>query len=133
LDGAWQRSAPVTGVNKTHSPSFFSFVLPNFPLRFSGVVIGATCAIMAGIFILQRFGTSKIGIAFAPILSTFFLVNAAIGIYNIQKWDTTIFKVSFGLCVLGLSLTRASLWSLQWDFSLLSEKATKKVEVVYRR
>jgi K+ transporter len=49
---------------------------------------------MAGIFILQRFGTSKIGIAFAPILSTFFLVNAAIGIYNIQKWDTTIFKVS---------------------------------------
>ncbi|GAQ93065.1 hypothetical protein KFL_012790010 [Klebsormidium nitens] len=63
-----------------------SAIIPN------GAVIAATCIIMAIIFGCQRLGTNRISFIFAPILISFFVLNAGIGMYNIHTWNPAIFK-----------------------------------------
>lgn len=46
-------------------------------------VAGISCAILLALFSIQRFGTSRLGMAFSPVLLLWFLGNAAIGVYNI--------------------------------------------------
>lgn len=46
-------------------------------------ISGISCAILLALFSIQRFGTSRLGMAFSPVLLLWFLVNAAIGMYNI--------------------------------------------------
>ena len=55
-------------------------------------VIGVTCAILVFLFVIQPFGTSKIGTAFAPIITVWFLFNLASGIYNLLAHDYTVLK-----------------------------------------
>lgn len=55
-------------------------------------MVGISCAIMVLIFGGQRFGTSKIGFAYAPVLFLWFLSNAAVGIYNIATAYPAILK-----------------------------------------
>ena len=57
-------------------------------------MVGISCAIMVLIFGGQRFGTSKIGFTYAPILFLWFFSNAAVGVYNIATAYPAIFKVS---------------------------------------
>ena len=57
-------------------------------------MVGISCAIMVLIFGGQRFGTSKIGFAYAPILFLWFFSNAAVGLFNIATSYPQIFKVS---------------------------------------
>ncbi|EIE20093.1 potassium transporter, partial [Coccomyxa subellipsoidea C-169] len=58
----------------------------------NGAVVGISCAIMVLIFGGQRFGTSKIGFAYAPVLFLWFLSNAAVGLYNIATAYPAILK-----------------------------------------
>ncbi|XP_048319306.2 putative potassium transporter 12 [Ziziphus jujuba] len=48
--------------------------------------------ILAGLFSIQRFGTSKVGFMFAPVLALWFFSLGSIGIYNILKYNITVFK-----------------------------------------
>ena len=48
-------------------------------------IAGISCAILLVLFSIQRFGTSRLGMAFSPVLLLWFLVNAAIGVYNIAR------------------------------------------------
>ncbi|KAK9792666.1 hypothetical protein WJX73_004356 [Symbiochloris irregularis] len=57
-----------------------------------GVVVGVSCAIIILIFSAQKLGTSKLGVAFAPILLLWFLFNLIINIYNIATYQPGIFK-----------------------------------------
>ena len=57
-----------------------------------GVIVGVSIAILVGLFMIQRFGTTFVGYAFSPILCLWFLMNALIGIYNIAKWYPGIFR-----------------------------------------
>ncbi|PHT38518.1 Potassium transporter 5 [Capsicum baccatum] len=41
---------------------------------------------------VQRFGTDKVGSSFAYVLCVWFISIAGIGIYNIAKYDPTVFK-----------------------------------------
>ena len=55
-----------------------SVVQPNIT---SGTVVGATCAILIALFIVQPFGTTKIASTFAPIVIVWLLFNFSFGIY----------------------------------------------------
>lgn len=66
----------------------------SIPFIDAGAVVGISCAVLILIFVGQRFGTSKIGFLYAPILLLWFLCNAAIGCYNIATCYPAIFRVS---------------------------------------
>jgi KUP system potassium uptake protein len=48
-------------------------------------VLPATLGILVLLFVVQRFGTARIGAAFGPIMALWFLVIAALGVYGILK------------------------------------------------
>ncbi len=45
--------------------------------------MGVTCAILVLLFAFQRFGTSKVGFTFAPIVLLWFTANVMVNLYNI--------------------------------------------------
>lgn len=55
-------------------------------------VIGVTDAILVGLFLIQPFGITKITVAFSPIVIIWLAFNAVFGIYNLAKYDATVFK-----------------------------------------
>ncbi|KAK6834300.1 hypothetical protein PG987_008994 [Apiospora arundinis] len=55
-------------------------------------VTGITCCILALFFLVQPFGTSKLGTAFAPIVTIWLLFNLGSGIYNLVTYDHTVLK-----------------------------------------
>lgn len=60
----------------------------------AGVIVGISSAIIVFIFMAQRFGTSRVGACFAPIVLIYFLCNLIISITNICRYNPTIFKVN---------------------------------------
>jgi KUP system potassium uptake protein len=48
-------------------------------------VIPLSLAVLVGLFLIQKRGTARIGILFGPIMVTWFLVLAALGIHGIQR------------------------------------------------
>ncbi|KAK9823651.1 hypothetical protein WJX72_004427 [[Myrmecia] bisecta] len=60
-----------------------------------GVIVGVSIAIIAALFLIQRFGTRVIGFAFSPIVVLWLCFNAIIGIYNIAKYNPGVFR-AFG-------------------------------------
>jgi len=64
-------------------------------LFYSDVPVPSACVILVGLFMLQHCGTRKIGIMFAPIIAAWLLFVAAVGTYNIFRWDVKIiYKIS---------------------------------------
>ncbi|XP_061349758.1 potassium transporter 5-like [Gastrolobium bilobum] len=55
-------------------------------------VVGISIAILICLFMVQRFGTHKVGYTFAPILSVWFIFIGGIGVYNFIKYDPTVIK-----------------------------------------
>ncbi|KAL2535554.1 Potassium transporter 5 [Forsythia ovata] len=49
-------------------------------------------AVLVLLFMVQRFGTDKVGYSFAPIICVWLLLIAGIGVYNIFKFDTLVVK-----------------------------------------
>ncbi|KAL4353088.1 hypothetical protein GQ457_06G029840 [Hibiscus cannabinus] len=56
------------------------------------MIAGISIVILVFLFMIQRFGTSKVGYAFAPVLCIWFILIAGIGFYNILKHDITVLK-----------------------------------------
>ncbi|KAE8693747.1 putative Potassium transporter [Hibiscus syriacus] len=56
------------------------------------MIAGISIVILVFLFMIQRFGTSKVGYAFAPILCVWFILIGGIGFYNIVKHDITVLK-----------------------------------------
>ena len=55
-------------------------------------IIGVTCVILICLFLVQPFGTAKIGTSFAPIVTVWLLFNLCAGIYNLVMHDYTVLK-----------------------------------------
>ena len=81
--------------------------------------MGIAIGIIIGLFMIQRFGTEIVGHSFSPILSLWFLANSLMGVYNIAKYEPTIFRAlsphywcahiyisqnAFGMLILGITL-----------------------------
>jgi KUP system potassium uptake protein len=58
----------------------------------TNAIIGISCAILVLLFVIQPFGTSKLGTTFAPIVTVWLLFNLAVGIYNLAIYDYTVLK-----------------------------------------
>ena len=50
-------------------------------------IVGISCGILVALFLVQPFGTSKIGTAFAPIVTIWLLFNLCAGVYNLMARD----------------------------------------------
>ncbi|XP_062084330.1 potassium transporter 5-like [Humulus lupulus] len=55
-------------------------------------VVWISIVILIGLFMVQRFGTHKVGYTFSPILLLWFVLIGGIGVYNLIKFDLTIVK-----------------------------------------
>ncbi|KAF5207601.1 Low affinity potassium transport system protein kup [Thalictrum thalictroides] len=55
-------------------------------------VVIVSIVILIALFSIQRFGTSKVGLSFAPALALWFFCLGSIGIYNIIKHDITVLR-----------------------------------------
>eukprot|EP00249_Psilotum_nudum_P036889 c8960_g1_i1 orf=58-423(-) len=58
----------------------------------AGVVVTLSVVILVLLFMVQRFGTSKVGFMFAPAVLLWFSFIGTIGLYNIFNHDSNIFK-----------------------------------------
>lgn len=61
----------------------------------AGAIVGISCAIVVGLFMVQRFGTGRVGVVFAPIILIYFLCNVIIAVTNITRYKPSVFKVTF--------------------------------------
>ena len=50
-----------------------------------------TVAILIALFSVQRFGTARVGVFFAPVLLIWLITIAAIGIYNAASYHPAVF------------------------------------------
>ncbi|XBI67883.1 hypothetical protein VPH35_047158 [Triticum aestivum] len=57
-----------------------------------GQIAGIAIGILIVLFLVQRFGTDKVGYTFGPVIFIWFILIAGIGIYNLIKHDTGILK-----------------------------------------
>ncbi|XP_015951095.1 potassium transporter 5 [Arachis duranensis] len=55
-------------------------------------VVGISIGILICLFMVQRFGTDKVGYSFAPIICVWFLFIGGIGVYNFIKYDPIVIK-----------------------------------------
>ncbi|KAF7555244.1 hypothetical protein G7Z17_g2309 [Cylindrodendrum hubeiense] len=62
------------------------------PTLSASTIVGISCTILVLLFLLQPFGTSKLGTCFAPIVTVWLLFNLASGIYNLAMHDHTVLK-----------------------------------------
>ncbi|KAL1833641.1 hypothetical protein ACET3Z_003292 [Daucus carota] len=56
------------------------------------VPVPAACFILVCLFSVQRYGTHKIGIIFAPVVIIWLFLISGVGLYNIVHWDHRILK-----------------------------------------
>lgn len=59
---------------------------------FSDHVVWISVLLLVGLFLFQRFGTSKVSFLFSPIMLVWFATNVLIGVYNIIKYHPSILK-----------------------------------------
>jgi K+ transporter len=59
---------------------------------FAGEVVMITVAFLIVLFSLQRFGTSKVGLAVGPTLFIWFCCLSGIGIYNIMTYGSEVLR-----------------------------------------
>ncbi|XP_008793861.2 potassium transporter 23 [Phoenix dactylifera] len=55
-------------------------------------VVLVSIIILVLLFSIQRFGTGKVGVLFAPILALWFFSLGSIGIYNLLKYDVSVLR-----------------------------------------
>lgn len=62
--------------------------------HFHQYIIPVACAILLGLFLLQRHGTAKIGVAFGPIMIVWFGLLAGLGLYRFLEHPEIITALS---------------------------------------
>ena len=61
-------------------------------ILFAGALVITSIIILIALFSIQRFGTSKVGVTFAPALSLWFFSLGSIGLYNLITYDITVVR-----------------------------------------
>ncbi|KAI3764062.1 hypothetical protein L2E82_14062 [Cichorium intybus] len=57
-----------------------------------GRIVAVSVIILIALFMVQRFGTDKVGYTFAPIICVWFSLNIGVGVYNFVKFDPSVAK-----------------------------------------
>lgn len=58
----------------------------------NGIMILIACLLLVGISVLQHWGGHKLAFLFSPIMILWLLLIAAIGVYNVIKWNPRIYQ-----------------------------------------
>ncbi|KAK6937415.1 Potassium transporter [Dillenia turbinata] len=58
-------------------------------------IVWISIAIIVGLFMIQRFGTDKVGYTFAPIICLWFVFIGGVGAYNFFKYDPGVLKAIY--------------------------------------
>ncbi|GAV91169.1 K_trans domain-containing protein [Cephalotus follicularis] len=58
-------------------------------------IVWVSAAILVLLFMVQRFGTDKVGYSFAPIICVWFALLTGIGIFNFIKYDPGVLKALY--------------------------------------
>ncbi len=58
------------------------------------MVVPVTCVILLGLFLMQKYGTARIGGVFGPVMLVWFAALAAIGVINIAAHPGILFSMS---------------------------------------
>ncbi|KAM6558420.1 hypothetical protein CsatA_027659 [Cannabis sativa] len=58
----------------------------------SDMIVWMSVGILICLFMVQRFGTDKVGYSFAPIICLWFALISSIGLYNFVKFDPSVVK-----------------------------------------
>ncbi|CAF2042883.1 unnamed protein product [Brassica napus] len=87
----------VANTNLKHSKQcckfYFDFqIFLLFVFACSGTVVMIACALLVGLFVLQHRGTNKVAFLFAPIMILWLFSIATVGLYNIFKWNPSVYK-----------------------------------------
>ncbi|GAA2027993.1 potassium transporter Kup [Agromyces tropicus] len=61
---------------------------------FGSIVVPLTVAILVGLFLVQRFGTGRIGRVFGPIMLAWFLLLAVLGVVAVVRGPEVLFALS---------------------------------------
>lgn len=61
-------------------------------ILYTEMIVWISVVILIFLFMVQRFGTDRVGYTFAPILCIWFAFIGGIGLYNIIKFDPTVIK-----------------------------------------
>lgn len=61
-------------------------------MNYPDAVVAVSVAILIILFSVQRFGTDKVGLSFAPIICLWFLFISGIGLYNLFKYDLGVLR-----------------------------------------
>ncbi|KAH6796508.1 high affinity K+ transporter 5 [Perilla frutescens var. hirtella] len=56
------------------------------------LIVWTSVAILVLLFMVQRFGTDKVGYTFAPIILLWFSLIAGVGVFNFFKYDSSVIK-----------------------------------------
>jgi KUP system potassium uptake protein len=56
------------------------------------MIVELSICVLIFLFMVQRFGTDKVGYSFAPIMCLWFTMIGGIGLYNLFKYDPTVVK-----------------------------------------
>ena len=92
----FSQTARTIAANSSGRPSLEGngTALPRLACTSAGspAIIGITCAILIVLFVIQPFGTAKLGTSFAPIVTVWLLFNLCSGIYNLVLHDYTVLK-----------------------------------------
>lgn len=78
---------PILIRQKLNQSKFNSFFV-----QLSEHVIIMAVVLLVALFIFQQCGTSKVSFSFSPIMLMWFGSNIAIGVYNIVKYEPSVFK-----------------------------------------
>ncbi|MCO5594604.1 hypothetical protein L7F22_048637 [Adiantum nelumboides] len=62
-----------------------------FAMHATSIVI-ITAVLLIALFLVQRFGTSKVGFLFSPVVAVWFVSTAMVGVYNVMVHNPAIFK-----------------------------------------
>ncbi|GLT34804.1 hypothetical protein SLA2020_092990 [Shorea laevis] len=57
-----------------------------------GLVVVIACVVLVGLFVLQHHGTYRVAFMFSPIVILWSLSIAVIGVYNIIKWNPSVYR-----------------------------------------
>ncbi|CAN1852802.1 Putative potassium transporter 12 [Linum perenne] len=58
----------------------------------TNAVVAVSIVILLALFGIQRFGTGKVGIMFAPVLGLWFFSLGAVGVYNLVAYDISVLR-----------------------------------------
>ena len=59
-------------------------------------IIGITIAVLIMLFAVQRLGSGRVSVVFAPVILVWLLFNAGLGVYNLSTCGWGVWKVGRG-------------------------------------